>query len=98
MQGSAAATGPGVTRKRSTKWLKYTVNLFRNNLWLKDVANYRLKATRIIDETKAFYRQRIPESSCARKETAEIDILVTSSNVTEKSCNLSELREDLLRE
>ena len=80
MQGSAATTGPGITRKRSTKWLKYTVNLFRNNLRLKDVANYRLKATKIIGETKAFYRQRISESSCARKETAEIDILATSRN------------------
>ena len=28
----------------------------------------------------AFYRQRIPESSCARKETVDIDILVTSRN------------------
>ena len=29
---------------------------------------------------KAFYRQRIPESSCARKGTVGIDILVTSRN------------------
>ena len=29
-------------------------------------------------QRKAFYRQRIPESSCARKETVDIDILVTS--------------------
>ena len=29
---------------------------------------------------KAFYRQRIPEFSCARKETVDIDILVTSSD------------------
>ena len=29
---------------------------------------------------KAFYRQRIPESSSARKETVDIDILVTSRN------------------
>ena len=27
----------GVTRKRSTQRLKHTVNLFRNNLQLKDV-------------------------------------------------------------
>ena len=27
---------------------------------------------------KAFYRQRMPESSCANKETVDIDILVTS--------------------
>ena len=29
---------------------------------------------------KAFYGQRIPESSCARKETVDIDVLVTSRN------------------
>ena len=31
-------------------------------------------------QRKAFYRQRIPESSCTRKETVDIDILVTSRN------------------
>ena len=29
---------------------------------------------------KAFNRKRIPESSCARKQTVDIDILVTSRN------------------
>ena len=42
--------------------------------------NSRLKATKIIGQRKAFYRQRIPEFSCARKETFDIDILVTSRN------------------
>ena len=42
--------------------------------------NSRLKATKIIGQRKAFYRQRIPEFSCARKETVDIDILVTSRN------------------
>ena len=42
--------------------------------------NSRLKATKIIGQRKAFYRQRIPEFSCARKETDDIDILVTSRN------------------
>ena len=42
--------------------------------------NSRLTATKIIGQKKAFYRQRIPESSCARKETVDIDILVTSGN------------------
>ena len=42
--------------------------------------NSRLKATKIIGQRKAFYRQRIPESSCGRKETVDIDILVTSRN------------------
>ena len=34
----------------------------------------------MIGQRKAFYSQRIPESSCARKETVDIDILVTSRN------------------
>ena len=43
-------------------------------------ANSKLKATKIIGQRKAFFRQRIPESSCARKETVVIDILVTYRN------------------
>ena len=31
-------------------------------------------------QIKAFYRQRIPKSSCMRKEIVDIDILVTSGN------------------
>ena len=46
--------------------------------------NSRLKATKIIGQRKAFYRQRIPGSSCARKETVGIDILVTSRNCDRK--------------
>ena len=42
--------------------------------------NSGLKATKIIGQRKAFYRQRIPEFSYARKETIDIDILVTSRN------------------
>ena len=42
--------------------------------------NSRRKATKIIGQKKAFYRQRIREPSCARKETVKIDILVTSRN------------------
>ena len=42
--------------------------------------NSGLKATKIIGQRKAFYRQRIPEFSCARKETVDIDILVISRN------------------
>ena len=33
--------------------------------------NSELKATKIIGQRKAFHRQRIPEFSCARKETVE---------------------------
>ena len=46
--------------------------------------NSGLKATKIIGQRKAFYRQRIPESSCVRKETVDIDILVPSQNVDRK--------------
>ena len=42
--------------------------------------NSRVKATKIIGQTKAFQRQRIRESSCSRKETVDMDILVTSKN------------------
>ena len=64
--------------------LKMSVNSQINSLIL-------IKATKIIGQRKAFYRQRIPESSCVRKETVDIDIFVISTGmVTEKSCNLSE--------
>ena len=45
--------------------------------------NSRLKAIKIKGQRKALYRQRIPEPSCARKETVDVDIqehLVTSRN------------------
>ena len=47
--------------------------------------NSRLKATEIIGRRKGFYRQRIPESSCAKKEIVDIDILVTSRNGDRKT-------------
>ena len=46
--------------------------------------NSRLKATKMIDQRKAFYRLRIPEFSCAREEIVDIDILVTSRNSDRK--------------
>ena len=69
----------GVTRKRSTKRVKHTGNLFRKNLQLEISVNSRLKAIQIMEHRKN-YRERIPESSCARNETAEIDIFLTSRN------------------
>ena len=51
--------------------------------------NSRLKSTKITGQRNAFYRQRIPQSSCTRKEIVDIDILVTSRN-GDISCNLSE--------
>ena len=46
--------------------------------------NSGLKATKIIGQRKAHYRQSIPEFSCARKETVDIDFLVTSRNCDRK--------------
>ena len=46
--------------------------------------NSGLKATKIIGQRKTLYGQRIPEFSCARKETVDIDIHVTSRNVDTK--------------
>ena len=47
--------------------------------------NSRLKDTKmIIGQMKAFCRQRIPESTCARRETIDIDILETSRNGDKK--------------
>ena len=47
--------------------------------------NSRLNTTKITGQMKAFYRQIIPESSCVRKETVDIDILVTSKNGDKKN-------------
>ena len=47
--------------------------------------NSWLVATKIVGQREAFYRHRIPQSSCARKETVAIDILVTSRNVDRKT-------------
>ena len=69
----------GVTRKRSKKRLKHTGNLLKENLpVLKRCLVNRIKGS--IRQREAFYRQRTPEPSCARKETFGIDILVTSRN------------------
>ena len=43
-------------------------------------ANCIFQATKIIGQGKTFYRMKIPEPSCARKETVDIDILVASKN------------------
>ena len=40
--------------------------------------NSRLKAIYILGQRKALCGQRIPESSSARKETVDIEILITS--------------------
>ena len=33
--------------------------------------NSKLKATKIIGQRKSFYRQRIPEPGCAKKQTVD---------------------------
>ena len=60
--------------------------------------NSRLQAIKIIGQRKAFYRQRIPESSCARKETVDIDILVISRNGDRKIMQSIRIQVDLHRE
>ena len=46
--------------------------------------NSRLKDTKIIGQRKALYKQRIPESSFARKETFDVHFLVTSRDGNRK--------------
>ena len=43
-----------------------------------------LKVSKIIGQWKAFYRHKIQESSCVRKETVGMDILITSRNSDRK--------------
>ena len=59
------------------------IKAYEKSVWKKPTVkkisdNSRLTAIYIIGQRKAFYRQRIPEFSCARKGTVDIDILVTS--------------------
>ena len=46
--------------------------------------NFGLKATKNIDQMKAFYRHGIPEFSHARKETVDMDILIIPRNADRK--------------
>ena len=78
MQGSTDTATYGVIRKRSTKRLQHTGNLFRKNL--KESVNSRLKSCLDHRSKETFYRQRIPEPRCARKKTVDIEILLISRN------------------
>ena len=40
MQGWTATIRYGITRKRSTKWLKHTGNLFRKNLQIQGLKHF----------------------------------------------------------
>ena len=51
--------------------------LYRQNPRKKVSINSRLKAIYIIGQREAICGQRIPDSSCARKETVDIVILIT---------------------
>ena len=84
MQGWTASIRHEVTRKICTKRLKHTGNLFRKNLQLKMSVNSRLTAIQIISQKKAFCRQKISRSSCARKGTVDIDILIKSRKSDKK--------------
>ena len=57
----------------------WKICLERTYSWKMSV-NSGLKATNIVGQRKAFYRQRIREFSCAMKKIVDIDILVTSRN------------------
>ena len=47
--------------------------MFKKNLQIKVMSvNSRLKAVQIIGQRKAFYGQKVIESSCARKETGKV--------------------------
>ena len=48
------------------------VKEYRKSVPKKMSVNSRLKVTKIIGQRKVFSRQRIPESTCARKETVKI--------------------------
>ena len=60
--------------------------------------NSRLKPIYIVGQRKAFYRKIIPESNCARKETVDIDILVTSRNGDRRIMQSIRITVDLPRE
>ena len=56
----------------------HTGKLYRKDPRKKVPINSRLKIIYIIGQWKAFCGQRIPEPSCARKETVDLEILITS--------------------
>ena len=47
--------------------------------------NFTLKDIYIIGQRKAFYRQRIPQPSYAKKETADVEILIAFRNGDSKN-------------
>ena len=64
--------------KKYKKIINPTGDLLRKNLLIKGVVNPRFKAISTICQRKTFYRQRIPEPSCIRKEPIDIGIPLAS--------------------
>ena len=71
-------------KKKQIKIKAYRKSLQREPTVNRCLLILDLKSFRFIGQRKAFYRERIPGSSCACKETVYIDILVTSRNVDRK--------------
>ena len=65
-------------KEKEEKDQNHRGKLYRKNPRKKVPINSRLKAIYIIGQRKAFCGQRIPESSCARKGTVDIEIPITS--------------------
>ena len=59
-------------------------NCIERTLGKKVSINSRLKTIQIIGQRKAFCGQRIPQPSCARKETADTEILITSRRKSDR--------------
>ena len=59
------------------------IKAYRKSLYKEPPVNRCLLILNL-GQRKAFYRQRIPKSSCARKEIVDIEIVVTSRNSDRK--------------
>ena len=86
MQGSTATTRHGVTRKRSTKRLKYTGNLFRKNLILY------LRPLRSYVKEKNSIGRKFQSLAVRGKKTIDIETLVTSRNGGRKTMQSIRIR------
>ena len=70
------------------KWIFYLCDVKHGNINFqekqpakyKNLSTVSFKIISIISQGKEFCRQRIPPSSCARKETADRDIIKKSKN------------------
>ena len=71
-------------QEKEEKYENRRGKLYGKNPREKVCINSRRKAIYIIGQRKAFSGQRIPESCCARKETVDIEILITSRKKGDK--------------